>query len=111
MADEVVYEFIRGDDFAIPMNLTNPENNGTPVDISAWTISSQVRYSRKLISELDATITDGAAGQFTISLPASQTALWPARKLKCDVQFDRPGEGRVSSQTFIIDVKEDQTHE
>jgi hypothetical protein len=106
---QVTYEFVRGDDFVIPMTLTNPDNNGSAVDITGWTIASQVRYARKLISDLDVTITDAAAGEFTISLPKEQTALWPVRKLKCDIQFDRPVEGRVSSQTFIIDCTEDQT--
>lgn len=109
MADQVTYEFVRGDDFAIPMTLTDPANNGTAVDITGWTIASQVRYARKLVSTLDVTITDAANGQFTISLPKEQTAVWPARKLKCDIQFDRPVQGRVSSKTFIIEVTEDQT--
>lgn len=106
---EVTYEFVRGDDFVIPMTLTDPDNNGTPVDITGWTIASQVRYARKLIADLDVTITNTAQGEFSISLPKEQTALWPVRKLKCDIQFDRPVEGRVSSQTFIIDCTEDQT--
>lgn len=109
MADTVTYEFVRGDDFVIPMTLTDPANNGSPVDITGWTIASQIRYARKLISALDTTIINGPLGQFTISLPKEQTALWPVRKLKCDIQFDRPVEGRVSSKTFIIDCTEDQT--
>ena len=104
---EVVYEFKRGDDFIIPMTLQDANQN--PVNITGWTISSAVTYARKMVSTLDVTITDGPNGQFTITLPAAQTALWPVRKLKCDVQFDRPVEGRVSSNTFYIDVKEDQT--
>ena len=108
MAD-VIYEFVRGDDFVIPMTLTDPDNNGVPVDITLWTIGSQVRYGKKLVSALDATITDGAAGEFSISLPKEQTVAWPIRKLKCDIQFDRPVEGRVSSQTFFILCSEDQT--
>lgn len=115
MADDVVYPFVRGDDFVIPMTLTDPDNNGSAVPITGWTIASQVRYARKLISDLDVTITNGAAGEFSISLPKEQTVLWPAgpkdkpRRLKCDIQFDRPVEGRVSSQTFYIDCTEDQT--
>lgn len=106
---DVVYPFKRGDDFIIPMTLTDPENNNIPVDISTWTITSAVTYARKPVSTLDVTITDGPNGQFTIALPKEQTVLWPLRKLKCDVQFDRPIQGRVSSQTFIIDVEEDHT--
>lgn len=108
---EVVYNFVRGDDFVIPMTLTDPDNNGTPVPITDWTIASKVRYARKLISELSVTITNAAQGEFSISLPKEQTIAWPIRKLKCDIQFDRPAEGRVSSQTFIINVEEDQTHD
>ncbi len=111
MTCDVVYEFIRGDDFNIPMTLTDPDNNNDPVDISGWTIASQVRYSKRLISDLSVVITDPVQGSFAIALPSTQTASWPARKLKCDIQFDSPIGGRVSSQTFIIDVKEDQTHD
>lgn len=108
MAD-VTYEFIRGDDFSIPMTLTDPDNNGVAVPITGWTIASQVRYAKKLISDLNVTITNGAQGEFNISLPKEQTADWPVRTLKCDIQFDRPVEGRVSSKTFFIECKEDQT--
>ncbi|WHM52936.1 hypothetical protein [Sulfitobacter phage vB_SupP_AX] len=104
---EVVYPFKRGDDFVIPMTLQDSDQN--PVDITGWTISSAVTYARKAVSTLDCTITDGPNGAFTIALPRAQTALWPVRKLKCDVQFDRPVEGRVSSKTFIIEVEEDHT--
>lgn len=109
MSDTVTYEFVRGDDFSIPMTLTDPDNNGTAVDITGWTITSQIRYSKKLIDDVTVTITDATAGEFTISVDKANTAIWPARKLKCDIQFDRPSEGRVSSQTFIISVSEDQT--
>ena len=107
----VVYKFTRGDDFSIPMTLTNPQNNGSPVDITGWTIASQVRYAGKLISDLSVVVTDAVGGAFTISLPKEQTIAWPIRELKCNIQFDRPVEGRVSSKTFIIDVEEDQTFE
>jgi len=109
MSNEVVYEFVRGDDFSIPMTLTDPDNNGIAVDITGWTISSQVRYSKKLIDDAVITITNPVLGKFSISVAKEKTALWPARRLKCDIQFDRPIEGRVSSQTFIISVSEDQT--
>jgi len=111
MTDTVTYEFIRGDDFNIPMTLTNPADNGTPVPLTDWVIASQVRYARKLITDLEVVIIDANLGQFTISKSKSNTASWPIRKLKCDIQFDRPGEGRVSSRTFIIDCLEDQTQE
>lgn len=108
MADTITYPFVRGDDFSITMTLTDPQNGNAPVDITNWTITSSVRYARRLIDDLDVTITDGLNGVFTISKPRASTALWVIRTLKCDIQFDRPT-GRISSQTFFIDVEEDQT--
>ncbi len=108
MADKVTYPFIRGDTFSIPMTLTDPDSNDSPVNLTGWTISSQVRYSKRLVSTLNVTITDAAEGNFTISLPKEETVNWPAREILCDIQFDRP-EGRVSSKTFIIKVSGDQT--
>ena len=104
---EVVYEFKRGDDLNIPMTLQDAQGN--PVNITGWTIAAATTYARKPVSTLDVTVTDSLNGMFVISLPFTQTAQWPARKIKCDIQFDRPAEGRISSQTFCIDVQEDHT--
>ena len=115
MAHEVVYEFNRGDDFSISMTLTDPANAGAPVAITGWTIASTVKYGGKVVDNLSVSITNGAGGQFTITMPKESTALWPAgppnnpRRLVCDIQFDRPGLGRISSNTFYIDVTEDVT--
>ena len=111
MSDPVVYEFKRGDDFLIPMTLTNPDNNGSAVDITGWTITSQIRYSRQLIDTLDVVITNGPGGAFQISKGYASTIMWPTRDLRCDIQFDRPVDGRISSQTFIVRVAEDQTRD
>lgn len=111
MPNDVVYEFIRGDDFSITMTLTDPNNADAPVDLTDWGITSHLRNSRKLVAELDVVITNAVAGEFTISKNATNTATWPVRELKCDIQFDRPITGRISSQTLVIDVQEDQTYD
>ena len=110
MATEVVYEMYRGDDLLIPMNLRDPQNSGTPVNITGWTIRSMARYAKRLIEELDVTIINAAQGQFTLSVPAIKTGKWPVRDLRCDIEFNRP-EGKISSNTFVIKVKEDQTYD
>lgn len=109
MSETIVYEFIQGDDFNLPMTLTDPANNGTPVDITDWDIAAQVRYARKLIATLSVTITDPEGGVFVLQHPKEQTNLWPVRKLKCNIQFDRVVGGRISSKPFIIDCQEDPT--
>ena len=78
------------------------------VDITGWTMKSQVRHAKKLISELDITVVDAANGIFTLSKDDLDTVSWPIRSLTCDVEFVRP-EGKVSSETFLVNVIEDQT--
>lgn len=107
--DQVIYDFKRGDDLEIPMRLTDPNDDDNPVDISTWTIQSQVRYSGKLVDDLDIILVSGGNGQFNLTKAATSTQLWPDRKLKCDVEFIKSGK-KVSSQTFIIDVEEDVTN-
>ena len=108
--EDVIYEFKRGDDLEIPMRLTDPNDNDNAVSIIGWTLRAQVRYSKELVDELDIVITSAGNGQFSLTKAKADTALWPTRKLKCDVEFDRGGT-TVSSQTFIIDVSEDVTHD
>lgn len=78
------------------------------VDITGWTMISQVRRADKLVDTLDITLIDAATGKFALSKDKIDTALWPVYTLQCDVQFTRP-EGTVSSETFHIDVQRDVT--
>ena len=110
MGTKYEYSFKRGDDLYIPMRLSDPNNNGASVDITGWTIESQVRYSRKLIADLSIEITNAAIGEFIVKAVPSVTQTFPARPLKCDIQFTRPSSGVISSQTFTINVEEDVTH-
>jgi len=78
------------------------------VDITGWTMVSQVRRAGKLIADLNTTILDAATGKFSIFKLSAETQDWPIQKLDCDVQFTRPT-GVVSSETFEIDVQRDVT--
>ena len=107
---DVVYEFFQGDDFSIPFTMTDPNNNNAPIDITSWTVTSQIRYSKKLINNVTVDITSAVNGEFTLSVPKVQTELWiPKRKLLCNVQFDQLVGGRISSEVFTILVLEDPT--
>ncbi len=109
MAD-VVYEFFQGDDFSIPFTMTDPNNSNASIDITSWVITSQIRYSKKLINDVTVAVTSAVNGEFTLSVPKEQTLLWlPERKLLCNVQFDQLVGGRVSSEVFSILVLEDPT--
>lgn len=109
--DDVIYEFTRGDDLEIAMRLTDPADNDNPVDLTGWTIRSQVRYSGELVDELTITIVSAGNGQFNLEKAATDTQAWPTRKLKCDIEFINALGKKVTSQMFFIDVTEDQTHD
>ena len=79
------------------------DDAGNPVDISGYSIASQL-ISGAYTHTLDCAVDDGAAGTFTMSASASETQSWPAKLYKFDIQFTRPG-GEVSStvtSNFIV---------
>jgi hypothetical protein len=73
------------------------------VDISLWSITSQIKQRTKLIDNMVITLDDGPAGVFTVSKPAADTAVWPIMELDWDIRFNK-APGIVSSETFIVDV-------
>lgn len=109
--EDVIYEFTRGDDLEIAMRLTDPNDSDNPVDLTGWTIRSQVRYSGELVDELNVVIVSAGNGQFNLEMPAASTQSWLTRKLKCDIEFINDLGKKVTSQMFYIDVTEDQTHD
>lgn len=106
----------RGDTFRYTVTLT--DENGSPVDITGWTLSAQAR--RKATSDAtplfsvdnDGTggisITDGAAGQARFDIAAGTTALWTYGAYQVDVQFDT-GSLVFSTETFTLEVRADVT--
>ena len=78
------------------------------VDISTWTILSEVRRGTKLVATLDVTVVDPTTGTFTLSNDSLLTQNWPIAELVCDIQFLNQN-GKVSSDTFMIDVQQDVT--
>lgn len=101
----------RGDDFRMDISLTDPNNNNDPVDITGWTIRSQVRRGKNLTAELTVAIIDAANGQFRLTAPASATETWKVDTHKCDIEFTQPAIGVTSSETFEVIVSEDVTYD
>ena len=99
----------RGDTFELSCTL---ENEGVAVDITNFTITSQVRGSDDvLLQALTVTKTDAGAGAFSLSATAAQTESWGIQKYSCDIEFIEGGGEVNSSQTFIIDVIKDITRD
>lgn len=99
----------RGDTFSLSSSV---ENEGVAVDITGWTIESQVRQSDDtLVQALTVTITDAVNGLFTISATALQTESWPIASLLCDIEFTEPSGEVNSTETFTISVQKDITRD
>lgn len=103
----------KGDTLELTFQL---KRDGTAVDITNYTITSQLRDSTDALlvtdnfdGSLSFTLIDASAGQFQLSASSSATAEWEARTYDCDVQFVDSGNETSSSETFKIKVNKDIT--
>lgn len=89
------------------------ERSGTPVDITGYTISSQVRtrHDQKIADLTVAIEADQATypGRFFITATNTETAAWAPNTYDCDIQIaDVDGVTR-STKTFPFVVVQDVT--
>lgn len=78
-------------------------DDGTPANLSASTITSQVRdYLNTLVASLSIVVTgDGTAGAATMAF--GDTSGWPPGVLRCDIKVVTSGVVQFS-ETFSIQV-------
>lgn len=97
----------RGDTFELTLTL---ENDGNAVDITNFTIASQIRQQDDvLVQALTVTKTDPTNGQFTLTSTDTETEGWPIANLEVDVEFIEDTGVVSSSETFNINVLKDIT--
>jgi hypothetical protein len=95
------------------------DSNGTPVNISGYTITSRVRSIGGFSEALTVVVVTPSIGQFSLNATSTATASWPVCKaidgavteknfLYCDVQYLN-GATVESSETFTLQVFEDVT--
>ena len=84
-------------------------DDSTIMDITGWGIASQIRWCGKLVDTFGVDTTQASVGMFTLQAPSAQTQLWKPREHEVDVQFTRVS-GKISSETFILDVQKDITN-
>jgi hypothetical protein len=88
--------------------------DGTPVNLTGYTVEAQVRTrgGDELVDDATVTLADQGTspGVYTVSVAAARTALWePGRPLDLDVQYTAPGGTVWSSGTISITVIRDIT--
>lgn len=103
--------FKRGDDLSIPCL---EEADGTPVDLTGYTLRAQLRRRSdgELAAEMTVTLADQTTdpGAFTLSVPKATTVLWtPGAVLEFDVEYTTPGGFTWSSGTGAFQVEKDVT--
>ena len=102
------FDLTRGDRLSYPMQLLDPD--GAPVDITNFSITSGVSRGRTFLSPITVTITDGPNGRFELTVESVVTQTWPIRELIANIEFDRPVDGIISSNKFIINVEDDPSY-
>lgn len=97
----------RGDTFVLNSDV---ETEGVAVDITGWTIASQIRDRDDIVIQtLTVTITDAVNGRLSLSATPTQTELWPVSSLFCDIEFIDDTGVVTSTETFTINVLLDIT--
>lgn len=103
----------KGDTLELTFQL---KRDGSAVDITSHTITSQLRDSTDALlttdnfnGSLTFTLIDASAGQFQLSATSTATSEWDTRTYDCDVQIVDGDNETSSSETFKIKVIKDIT--
>lgn len=83
----------QGSDFATIITVTS--SDGTPLDLTNYAATSQMRksFSSSVAYNFTATIINAVAGQLKLSLTASQSEVIPAGRWLYDVEINHTVEG------------------
>lgn len=84
------------------------DEDGAPAPLTGVDIASEITLGRTR-KALSVEVTDAAAGKFSLSLSAFETAQLAARSYRADVEFTENGVVE-STDTFLISVIEDITN-
>lgn len=78
------------------LNLTVKNSDGTPVNLTSYSVSGGIKYgygSNSYLANLNAVITGAVSGIINISLPASTTSNLPVTKAVYDIEAYIPANG------------------
>lgn len=83
------------------------QDNGAPVDMTLWSVASQIRDGETLIADLTLTWVDRAQGKFRLSF--AETASWPLKKLKWDIKYTTNTGQITHTDTILVMVFDAET--
>lgn len=105
-----VIEIKRGDTYSLSDQLVLDDGLNTPFPLTSYTLRSHIRdASKALITTCTCTITNATLGTYSVLCPPTDTATWAIGLLFTDIEFTSPEGFKFSTETFAINVIEDQT--
>lgn len=82
------------------------QTGGEAVDITGWSIASQVRDPQgQLLHTFAPEITDAAAGAYRLLASAAQTVVWPPGGLSMDIRYTNASGHVMSTQAIALQVQ------
>ena len=98
-----IFRIKQGSDFVQDCSVTD---GGSAVDMSSWSVASQVRDGETLVADLTLTWVDRAQGQFRLS---GATGDWPKKKLDWDIKYTTDTGQIIHTDTVIVAVLDAET--
>jgi len=96
----------RGETLLLECTVANPD--GSPLDLTGWTIASQIRDGHDaLIATLTVDLHAPAAGQYR--LRCNPTAAWPIGRAYMDIAYNDVGGRAITTETLTISVDREVT--
>lgn len=96
----------RGDTFKYSVSVI--DSNKQPIDLTGWTISSQIKNFDELIADVIISSDDFSTGNYYLSV--EDTSYFPIEKLECDIEYTSTDGTIMSTETFYINVIKDITN-
>lgn len=91
-------EVRQGDDLVLPCTATNPD--GTPINLTGYTIAATVRAANGVpMGAFTVTITAPLLGQYTLTMPRAQTALWAEGMARFVIEYTDSGNLKTTTPT------------
>lgn len=97
----------RGD--TIVLDCTWKNDDGTPLNLTGWTISASAKHTSGVTQAFTPTIVDAVNGLFSLSIDAATSAGMPIGDWSVDIQRADAAGTTQSSETFTLALLEDIT--
>lgn len=104
-----IINFKIGDTFSISGQLLSDAVGSPPINMTDYTLRSQIRNNGQVVQSLAASVTDAVNGAYSLTATPAQTVLWPVGTSEMDIEFTSNTGAVTSTETIYINCKNDVT--